>query len=74
MDDENGQQDPSKRERYNTTYLVSQIQTEQNRNKKIGLAITAVVVVVALYVMFIHKPAAEEGSPTTPTASAPAQH
>ena len=74
MDDDNGQQDASKRERYNTTYLVSQIHTEQNRNKKIGLAITAVLVLIALYVMFIHKPAAEEGAPTAPTASAPAQH
>ena len=63
-----------KRERYDTTYLVSQIQDEHKRTKQIGMAIGGVLVLAILYFLFIHKPAPDalEGGAAHPPPSASA--
>ncbi len=69
-----GEEDQPKRERFNTQYLVSQIQTEQKRTKMIGFAVAGVLVVILIYVLFIRQPSPPEipGGGHPGAAAAPA--
>jgi hypothetical protein len=53
-------EEEKKPDRYNTVFLVSQIQAEQSRNKKIGIAVAIVLVLVIIYLLFIKQPAPPE--------------
>ena len=59
-----------KRERYNTSYLVGQIQTEQKRTKTIGFVVLGLLVVALIYFLFIRTPAPPEAPPPAPAAVA----
>lgn len=62
--------DEPKRERYNTSYLVGQIQTEQKRTKTVGYVVLGLLVVGLIYFLFIRTPAPPEIPPSTPAAIA----
>jgi hypothetical protein len=44
-----------KPERYNTVFLVNQIQEEQSRKKKIGIGVGVAIVVAIAYFIFIRE-------------------
>jgi cell division protein FtsN len=67
------EEEDKKSEKYNTVFLVSQIQSERSRNMKIGLAVAAVIVLAIIYFLFIKEPAPSElpahgATPTAPAA------
>ncbi len=47
-------------EKYNTVFLVSQIQSERSKNIKIGIAVGVVILLLAIYLLFIREPAPPE--------------
>jgi type II secretory pathway component PulM len=61
-----------KSERYNTVFLVSQLQAEQSRNKKIGIAVAVVILIAVVYLIFVRQPSTEAPHSEVP-AAAPAQ-
>jgi len=67
--------DEPKRERYNTSYLVGQIQTEQKRTRTVGFVVLGILFVALVYFLLIRKPSEPEipqPSPTSVTAPTPA--
>jgi hypothetical protein len=73
MSDETSEE--KKVERYNTQYLVSNIQKDQGRTRTVGYAVAGVMVVLIIYFVFVRTPA-KDGAPIAeapPPASMPAR-
>ncbi len=60
-----------KPERYNTKFLVSQIETDQKRKRMIALAVIGVLVLVAVWFLVIHPPVPPINAESTPSMIAP---
>ena len=47
-------------EKFNTVFLVSQIQNERSRNVKIGIAVAVLIALGLIYLLFIKEPAPQQ--------------